>query len=79
MTSWYDIIEVWMNLVAHPYELINIAELTRASLQITWLNSCLAIFLMITLYKTGSAVGVNATNSERSMEASFDAGPLSVQ
>lgn len=31
------------------------------------------------MYKAGSAVGVNATNSEGSMEASFDAGPLSVQ
>ena len=33
----------------------------------------------ITLYKAGNAVGVSATNSEGSMEASVDARPLSVQ
>ena len=33
----------------------------------------------ITLYKAGNAIGVSATNSEGSMEASVDARPLSVQ
>ena len=34
---------------------------------------------MITLYKAGNAIGVSATNREGSMEASFDARPLSIQ